>query len=83
MFYDPQGHPYDCFPMGLIYMYILVSLACMHCIRSKEVTSFRGLGQLMGVVCNQMHAIELYRPAERKLLVVYVETGTVTISCFS
>ena len=21
-FYDPQGHPYDCFTMGLIYVYI-------------------------------------------------------------
>ena len=59
MFYGPQGHPYDCFPMELIYMYILVSLTCMRCcIRSKKVTSFQGLGQLMGVVCNQMNAIE-------------------------
>ena len=43
----------------------------------KEVASFRGLGQLMGVARNRTRARALQlRPAERKLLVAYAETGT-------
>ena len=34
-FYGPYGHPYDCFPRGLMYIYFLVSTcASMRCIRS-------------------------------------------------
>ena len=43
----------------------------------KEVTSFRGLGQLMVVARNRTRAQALQtRPAERKLLVAYIETRT-------
>ena len=44
----------------------------------KEVASFRGLGQLMGVAHNRTHtqADKLHRPAGRKLLVAYILTGT-------
>ena len=38
----------------------------------KEVASFWGLGQLMGMMHNRMRD----RQADRKLLVAYIETGT-------
>ena len=55
-FYGPYGHPYDHFLQGLmyihvyIYIYMFVSLTQVCVVYVvKEVTSFRGLGQLMGV----------------------------------
>ena len=43
----------------------------------KEVASFRGFGQLMGVVRNRTHArAQTCSCAERNLLVAYVDTGT-------
>ena len=70
-FYGPQDHFYDCFPTGFIhvYMYYLlhiiyiiiylchihVHIAYIHVRVVNEVVSFRGLGELMGVVHQQMH----------------------------
>ena len=61
-----------------IYIYILVSLTQVCVVYVvKEVTSFRGLGQLMCVARNRTRARALQtRPAERKLLVAYIETRT-------
>ena len=42
----------------------------------KEGVSFWGLGQLMAWYAIE-HAIELYRPAGRKLLVAYIETRNI------
>ena len=54
-YYGPQGHPYDCFPTGSMYVYIYIYIFLCPLTRVcvvyvvKEVTSSRGLGQLMGV----------------------------------
>ena len=53
------GHPYDCFPTGskYVYIYMFVSLTRVCVVYVvKEVTSFRGLGQLMGVARNRTRA---------------------------
>ena len=59
-----QGHPYDCFPQGLMDVYICVSMypySSMHIF--KEVVPFKGgggvggvLGQLMGVTRKRTYA---------------------------
>ena len=58
---DIQGHSYNCFPWGLKYiiLYILVSLTrvCVVYI-FKEVASFRGVSQFMGMACKKC-ALEL------------------------
>ena len=41
----------------------------------RKLCHSRGLGQLMGVAVIE-RTLEIYRPAKRKLLVAYVETGT-------
>ena len=45
-FYGPQGHPYDCFPTGSMYVYIYIFLCPLTrvCVVYvvKEVTSFPG-----------------------------------------
>ena len=46
-----------------IYIYIYVCATCMSI-------------YALYAWCVKEHALELYRPAERKLLVAYVETGT-------
>ena len=44
-----QGHPYDCFPTGLNYIYILMSLARVCIVYVvKEVVSFQGARSING-----------------------------------
>ena len=41
----------------------------------KEVTSLRGLGQLMGVARNRTCARDLQTSSKKEALVVYIQTG--------
>ena len=59
-----------------IYLYACVTYVTMHCIRSKEVTLFQGLGHLMGVA----HYGTYTRPTGRKKLIAYIETGNMSCS---
>ena len=86
----PQGHPYDCFPVGSIYVYILVSHMQVHvCVVHvvKEVASFHWAWSINEWVwCVIERTLELYRPlrpARRMLLVAYVETGTTCNSYYT
>ena len=45
----------------------------------KDVVSFQGLGQLIDVACNWMCYRDL-QTNSKKLLVVYIELGTVSTS---
>ena len=49
-----QGHPYDCFPQGLMDVYKRVSM-CPLCIYIRKL-----LSQFMGVTCKQTY---MYAPA--------------------
>ena len=59
-FYGPQGHPYDCFPTGSMYVYIFIFLCHLHeyalYTQLRKFHHSRGLSQLMGVAHNRMHA---------------------------
>ena len=50
-----------------IYMFVSLARACVVYI-VKEVASFWGLAQLMGMVHNSTRALKLYRPAGRSCL---------------
>ena len=68
--YGPQAIPTMAFHR--VNKYLL--LVCVTCVEYfvKDVASFQS--QLMGIV-HKRTAPKLYRPAGRKLLVAYVETG--------
>ena len=79
--------PMIAFPrVRTIYLFIYLFIFIFLCLLTrvyivyvvKEVASFQGLGQLMGVVRNRTRAraLQTSRKKERKMLVVYVETGT-------
>ena len=55
-FYIPQGHFYDCFPTGSMYIIYNYIIWCHICVVYvvKEVASFRGLSQLMGMAHNRI-----------------------------
>ena len=51
-FYSPQGHPYNCFPRGLMYIYIYIQMYMFVSLMQicvvyvvKEVASFWGRGE--------------------------------------
>ena len=59
IFYGSQGHPYDCFPRGLIYMYLYVCV-CHICVcvvhLVKESVSFLGVWTINVHAHNRTHA---------------------------
>ena len=81
-FYGSQDHLYDRFPWCLIiYTCILVSHTCTQlCVVYvvKEVASFQE-AQSMGIWRVIECALELYRPAERNLLVAYKKLELIAV----
>ena len=69
--YGLQGHPYDCFPTGSMYVYNYMFVSLMRVSLYTQIRKLRhsiGLSQLMGIVLIE-HMVELHRPTGRKLLV--------------